>query len=198
MGALALPVPRVGGNPSCPGQGCQQAGDVTPRGRGQDLSWFNASPQNPSSTKGVILAGLTCLKYYLSIERHMRVTSRQSFPLVLRKRRGRAPENDGIFSLTLNGLKAVDVQTTSARSQSPLLTTPFRFSNVALEIIQVKEKNLTFDRKFKTSSLSCQLKLEWAGEERWCHVVQAALSTSGEREGSKHGCSVAVWLKMKY
>ena len=62
MGALALPVPRVCRNLSCPGlrkQGWQQAGDIMPRGRAQDLSCFNASPQIPFDMKGVILAELT-------------------------------------------------------------------------------------------------------------------------------------------
>lgn len=46
--------------------------------------------------------------------------------------------------MALNGLKGVDVQSTSvlSLSQSPPLATPFRFSNAALEITQVKEKML--------------------------------------------------------
>lgn len=74
-----------------------------------------------------------------------------------------------------------------ALSPSPRLTTAFRFSNVALEITQVKEKNLYFNSKFDTSSSSCQFKLEEAGGVIGCHVMLAALSASGERDSREWG-----------
>lgn len=146
MGGLALPASRVCRNPSCPGlrkQRCQKAGDVMASGKGQDLFCFNASPQIPPNMRSHP-SRVNCWKYYLPIKRcvHGQVQAKFSSCAEEVERMSTWEQQD--FSVTLNGLKGVDVQSTSVLplSQSPPLATLFRFSNVTLEITQVKEKML--------------------------------------------------------
>lgn len=79
------------------------------------------------------------------------------------------------------------------------LSSSFRFLDVALEIIQVKEKMICLVRNLKYVPQivkSSQNEQIYSGEEQGCLACVDCSQFQGRE--NKPGCSVTVWIRMKY